>query len=56
MQNDNQVIKPACAEVNRPYPIEVVCDACGAELEIWSDEEAPRCVGCGAPLKVGQEG
>lgn len=51
MQSEKEIIKPACAEINKPYPEEVVCPSCGAEVEVWSDEEDPRCVGCGAELK-----
>lgn len=51
MQSEKEITKPACAEVNRAFPMDVRCKACGAEVEIWSDEEDPRCPGCGAPLK-----
>jgi len=55
MLNDKEIIKPACAEVNKPYPMDVVCSTCGVEVEVWSDEEDPRCPGCGASLRDSKE-
>ncbi len=51
MQTDREIIRPACAEVKRPVPMDLVCEVCGAEVEVWSDEEEPHCPGCGAELK-----
>ena len=32
----------------RPKPSYVKCHVCGAEVEIWSDEETAACSKCGA--------
>ncbi len=39
--------KPACAYKSIPFPTEVTCPQCGAEIEIWSDEEQTHCRLCG---------
>ena len=39
--------KPACAMKNVPFPTEVTCPQCGAEIEIWSDENETACKLCG---------
>ncbi|NOX19944.1 MAG: hypothetical protein GXO99_01595 [Nitrospirae bacterium] len=39
--------KPACAYKSMPFPTEVTCPQCGAEIEIWSDEDQTACRLCG---------
>ncbi len=39
--------KPACSTQSAPFPDEVTCPRCGADIEIWSDEEVTSCSACG---------
>lgn len=39
--------KPACAELNAPFPEFVTCPKCGEDVEIWTDEEETHCLLCG---------
>ncbi len=37
---------PACADKNTAFPTEDVCPKCGADIEIWSDEDETTCRSC----------
>ncbi|NOY64347.1 MAG: hypothetical protein GXO97_02955 [Nitrospirae bacterium] len=39
--------RPACSYKSMPFPTEITCPQCGAEIEMWSDEEETRCRLCG---------
>lgn len=43
--------KPACSVKAAPFPAEVTCSKCGAELEVWSDETETTCTSCGCAIK-----
>ncbi|MBF0516288.1 MAG: hypothetical protein HQK97_04080 [Nitrospirae bacterium] len=38
--------KPACAVKGAAVPDIVECPLCGAELEMWSDEQETHCKAC----------
>lgn len=42
--------KPACSIKSVPFPTEVTCPRCNAEIEIWSDEDETSCRLCGYVL------
>jgi hypothetical protein len=39
---------PGLREFLRPTPAYVKCHVCGADVEIWSDEDVAVCTECGA--------
>ena len=39
--------KPACSTQNAPFPLDITCPYCGADIEIWSDENETACRLCG---------
>ncbi|KWT79624.1 hypothetical protein [Candidatus Magnetominusculus xianensis] len=43
--------KPACAVIRSAVPDVVTCSSCGAELEMWSDEDEALCRGCNMYVK-----
>ncbi len=43
--------KPACAEKYAPLPETFICQGCGREIELWSDEEESACPGCGSRIE-----
>ena len=42
--------KPACSVKAAPFPTEVTCRKCGADLEVWSDETDITCSSCGGAV------
>jgi len=38
---------PGLSQFMRPAPSYLKCPKCGADVEIWSDEEEARCLTCG---------
>ena len=47
-----------CPGINRfvrPTPEFIKCPFCGAEVEIWSDEESAVCQNCGKTVKRNQQ-
>lgn len=41
---------PGITKFIRPTPESIVCQSCGKNLEIWSDEDEVKCDGCGAQV------
>ena len=53
MSNRNNKVKspetcPGLRDFLRPTPAYVQCHVCGADVEIWSDEDVAECSKCGA--------
>lgn len=42
--------KPACSINKALFPVDVICQGCGVEVEIWPDEEDIICQHCGYKL------
>jgi len=38
---------PGAAQYTKPKPEFIECPNCGAEVEIWTDEQHAKCDGCG---------
>ena len=47
---------PGSQKFKQPEPQNTICDRCGQEVEIWTDEVEATCPGCGAKAtrKTGQ--
>lgn len=43
--------RPACSVKSTPVPVEITCNICGTEAEIWSDETDIVCNSCGCMIK-----
>ncbi|MBI5055194.1 MAG: hypothetical protein HZB61_01070 [Nitrospirae bacterium] len=39
--------KPACSDKAAPFPTDVKCPHCGADVEMWNDEDDATCPLCG---------
>jgi len=37
---------PGSREIREPFPQEILCPHCGAQVEIWSDEVETECHSC----------
>jgi hypothetical protein len=42
---------PGLRDLLQPKPVYINCHVCGAELEIWTDEDQTTCSSCGAEWK-----
>ena len=38
---------PGSKEIREPQPEDITCRHCGADIEIWSDENETKCKSCG---------
>jgi DNA-directed RNA polymerase subunit RPC12/RpoP len=47
MENKRFEQRPACAEIQMSFPMELTCPRCGGEIELWSDEGETICGLCG---------
>ncbi len=45
---------PGAKSLREPTPEFVTCEACGAEVEIWTDEFKVRCPSCGGTVLKGR--
>lgn len=45
MSNETKETAP-CSDKNSAFPTEEVCPKCGADIEVWSDEDETNCRNC----------
>ncbi len=44
--------RPACSVNKALVPMDITCQGCGLEIEIWSDEDEIICTKCGKPINT----
>ena len=47
MQNEEKAIKNNITFINLKFSSEIICPACGFEVDLWSHEEETLCHICG---------